>query len=199
MKLNMYIDGEWVESSSGEMAPLLSPATGEVVAEVPQGTVEDAKQAIRAANNAKEKIADMPVFDRARMLHAVADQLEKNKKELAPELSLEHGKPLHEARGEIHTAIEMWRDAAEDIKRLEGEVLPSSARSKQKNHDHQTTTWCHCRDYALELPPYHTHRVPLRRSGCGERGGMETGQHDADDCLSYGSILRGSRGSERRA
>ena len=131
MRLKMYIDGEWAESEGGEYTPLRSPATGEVLAEVPRGTREDVKRAVEVANKAKGRIADMPIFERARLCHAIADRLEGKGEELAKELSLEHGKPLREARGEVETAVEMWRAAAEDIKRLEGEVLPSSDPNKR--------------------------------------------------------------------
>jgi len=94
MRLKMYIDGEWVESESGEFTPLRSPATGEFLAEVPRGTREDVKRAVEVANKAKGRIAHMPIFERARLCHAIADRLEGKKEELVKELSLEHGKPL---------------------------------------------------------------------------------------------------------
>jgi acyl-CoA reductase-like NAD-dependent aldehyde dehydrogenase len=47
-----YVGGEWVESSSGETMPVLNPATGETIAEVPRGTEEDVSRAIAAARKA---------------------------------------------------------------------------------------------------------------------------------------------------
>ena len=73
MKPKMYIDGQWVDSGSGEVVPIRSPATGEVLAEVPQGNGDDVRKAVEAACKAKALIAGTPVFERAKMCHAIAD------------------------------------------------------------------------------------------------------------------------------
>jgi succinate-semialdehyde dehydrogenase/glutarate-semialdehyde dehydrogenase len=122
----MFVDGSWVASRSGETAPATSPATGEVIAGVPQGDRADAQAAIDAANRAAPDWARLTAFERAAKMHAVGDAIEARRDELARTLTLDQGKPLRaEAYDEVDELIEYWRMAAEDGKRLGGE-LPNS-------------------------------------------------------------------------
>src|SRR4029078_11592770 len=69
----------------------------------------------------------MGVFERSDLLHRVASLILERREAIALDLAREQGKPYHsDALVEVDVAAEMWRDAAEIIKRLEGEVLPSS-------------------------------------------------------------------------
>jgi acyl-CoA reductase-like NAD-dependent aldehyde dehydrogenase len=126
-RLSMYIGGEWINSASGETFDRTSPVTGEVLASLPKANREDAQVAIDAANRARSHMSSMPVFERAALCHAIADVLESKHKSLGEELSLEQGKPYREACDEILFAAELYRDAAENIKRLETSIVPSSA------------------------------------------------------------------------
>ena len=129
--LGMFVDGRWVPSESGRTFAATSPATGEVIARVPEGTRADASRAVEAAHRARAAMRSPGAFGRARMLHAVADVIERRSAELARELTLDQGKPYHaEALGEVSEAADYFRIAAEDAKRLEGEVLPSVSASK---------------------------------------------------------------------
>ncbi len=132
VKHKLHIGGEWVDSDGGKLWPVRSPATGEVLAEVPLGTPADVDRAVEAAHTAKGQISSLTVFERARLLNAIADAIAAEKETIARDLAMEQGKPYHsEALGEIEVAVEMWRDAAEIIKRLESEVLPSSDPRKR--------------------------------------------------------------------
>ena len=123
----LFIGGEWVDGADGRYTPVRSPATGEILAEVPLGTPEDADRAVLAAGAAQHEMAAMGVFARADLLNRVADVILERKEAIAHDLAQEQGKPyVSDAILEVETAVEMWRDAAEIIKRLEGEVLPSS-------------------------------------------------------------------------
>jgi succinate-semialdehyde dehydrogenase/glutarate-semialdehyde dehydrogenase len=109
-----------------------SPATGEIIAQVGQGTRKDVGRAVEAAWQAHGQLAQLTPFARASMCHRVADLLEQRKEEIARDLSLEQGKPYRlEALPEVETAAEMFRDAAEGIKRLETGVIPSSDPAKR--------------------------------------------------------------------
>ncbi len=122
----MFVDGAWTGSLSGETFTADSPATGEVIGEVPQGTRDDARLAIGAANRASDGWARTTAFARAAALHRVADVVEKRRDELARTLTLDQGKPLRsEAYDEVEELVQYWRNAAEDGKRLEGR-LPNS-------------------------------------------------------------------------
>src|SRR6266446_9981957 len=127
----MFVDGKWVESESGEYFDADSPATGEIIAQVPKGNRADAQRAVEAAHRARASMASLKGFERSRRLHRIAETIEKRADELARVLTLDQGKPMKaEAVGEVAEAVEYFRIAAEDLKRLEGRVLPSASPSK---------------------------------------------------------------------
>jgi len=122
----MFLGGSWQASSSGETFDATSPATGELIATVPQGDRGDATRAIDAARGAADGWARVTAFERAAKMHAVGDLIESRRDELAHTLTLDQGKPLRaEAFDEVDELVEYWRMAAEDAKRLGGE-LPNS-------------------------------------------------------------------------
>jgi len=122
----MFVGGSWQPSASGETFEATSPATGEVIATVPQGDRSDAARAIHAAQEAGDGWARLTAFERAAKMHAVGDLIESRRDELARTLTLDQGKPLRaEAFDEVDELVEYWRMAAEDAKRLKGE-LPNS-------------------------------------------------------------------------
>ena len=129
--LKMFVGGRWVDSESGETFEALSPATGDVIATLPKGTRADAARAVEAAHQARAAMAGLGAFDRAALLHRIAEAMERHREELARWLSLDQGKPYKaEAVGEVGEAIEYFRIAAEDIKRLETNVIPSISKNK---------------------------------------------------------------------
>jgi|FLYN01.1.fsa_nt_gi succinate-semialdehyde dehydrogenase/glutarate-semialdehyde dehydrogenase len=131
MRKQSYIAGEWVDGS-GDLWRVCSPSTGEALAEIVLCTAADVDRAVDAAQSARSTIAGMTVFERANLLHAIADAIIADKETIARDLALEQGKPYHrDALVEVEVAVEMWRDAAEIIKRLETEVLPSSDPNKR--------------------------------------------------------------------
>src|SRR5215212_3038118 len=117
------VDGAWVPAVSGETFTAVSPATGETIGTVPWGDRADAQRAIDAANRAFDGWSRLTAFERAARMHAVGDVIERRRDELARLLTLEQGKPLRaEAYDEVDELIEYWRSAAEDGKRLGGEL-----------------------------------------------------------------------------
>src|SRR5216110_1890431 len=127
----MFVDGKWVESESGEYFDADSPATGEIIAQVPKGTRADAQRAVEAAHKARAAMAGLKGFERSKRLHRVAEAIEKRREEIGRLLTLDQGKPFRaEALGEVDECIEYFKIAAEDLKRLEGRVLPSSSPTK---------------------------------------------------------------------
>ena len=127
----MFVDGAWVESESGQTFDAISPATGETIAQVPKGTRADARRAVEAAHKARSAMAGLKGFARSGRLYRIADAIERRREELASLLTLDQGKPMvAEALGEVDEAAEYFRIAAEDLKRLEGRVIPSASPSK---------------------------------------------------------------------
>jgi acyl-CoA reductase-like NAD-dependent aldehyde dehydrogenase len=127
----MFVDGRWTSSVSGETFTADSPATGASLGEVPQGTREDAQLAIGAANRAADAWSRLTVFERAMFMNRVGDAIEQRREALAQTLTLDQGKPLHESRDEVEELIAYWRNAAEDGKRLEGRLANSMSPGKR--------------------------------------------------------------------
>ena len=102
-----------------------NPATGQVVSEVPDSTVEDAREAIELAEKAQRSWEKLAPIERAGYLHRIAAGIRKDAEHLARVLSEEQGKPLDQARGEVNGTADYFDYTAEWARRVEGEVIPS--------------------------------------------------------------------------
>ncbi|MDQ0974746.1 malonate-semialdehyde dehydrogenase (acetylating)/methylmalonate-semialdehyde dehydrogenase [Neobacillus niacini] len=111
-KLKNFINGEWVPSKSAMYEDVYNPATKEVIAQVPLSTYEDVNDAIEAAQAAFEDWRLVPVQQRARILFKFQQLLQDNKEELARLITIENGKNLTEALGEVGRGIENVEFAA---------------------------------------------------------------------------------------
>jgi acyl-CoA reductase-like NAD-dependent aldehyde dehydrogenase len=132
MATRMFVDGEWCDAAGGATVEATSPATGESLGEVAEGGREDARRAIAAANAAFPAWAARTGFERAALLHRVADACEARSDELARILTLDQGKPLKaEAEVEVGELVEFFRMAAEDGKRVEGRIPESAAPGRR--------------------------------------------------------------------
>jgi acyl-CoA reductase-like NAD-dependent aldehyde dehydrogenase len=132
MATRMFIDGEWADAAHGVTVDATSPATGESLGPVAEGSREDARRAIAAANAAFQAWAARTGFERAALIHRVADACERRSDELARICTLDQGKPLRaEAEVEVGELIEFFRMAAEDAKRLEGRIPESAAPGRR--------------------------------------------------------------------
>jgi acyl-CoA reductase-like NAD-dependent aldehyde dehydrogenase len=130
--LQNFIAGEWVESTGQSVREIVSPVTGEKLADAPDASREDVAGAARAARAAQPGWAALSAWDRARVCHAIADLIEERREEMARELSLEQGKPFTaEAIPDIEEIAENFRIAAEDVKRMETAILPSQDVDKR--------------------------------------------------------------------
>jgi succinate-semialdehyde dehydrogenase/glutarate-semialdehyde dehydrogenase len=128
----MFVGGDWQPGAEGETFEATSPATGELIATVPRGDRTDATRAIDAARGAADGWARLSAFARAAKMHAVGDLIESRRDQLARTLTLDQGKPLRaEAFDEVAELVEYWRMAAEDCKRLGGELPNSSSQGKR--------------------------------------------------------------------
>lgn len=121
----MYIDGTWTEGTSGKVMDAVNPATGEVFAGFCQGTVSDVKKAVAAAKKSfyiTREWRDMDSQTRAGVLLKIADMLEADAEDLAMLDTLDNGKPLREAQGDISDGIHTFRYYAGLIKAPQGGV-----------------------------------------------------------------------------
>jgi succinate-semialdehyde dehydrogenase/glutarate-semialdehyde dehydrogenase len=131
-RTELLIGGEWVDGRADEPIVVRSPSTGERLADVSAATTADVDAAVAAAREAQVVLERMPPFERADLLHATADRLEERAEDLARQLTSEQGKPIAtEARGEIEESAEIFRWAAEEVKRLETPVLPGADPDKK--------------------------------------------------------------------
>ena len=130
--LENFIGGEWVASTSDDVRQIVSPVTGEMLAEAPDASSEDIERAVAAARAAQPRWAAVSAWERARVCHAIADLIEERREDFARELSLEQGKPYAaEALADIDETAENFRIAAEDVKRMETAIVPSQDVAKR--------------------------------------------------------------------
>ena len=127
-RLRNYINGAWCESSAGQYLDVRNPATDEVLALTPLSPPEEVSQAAEAAAKAQAEWRRVPATQRVQYLFKLKDLMERSFDELARTITIENGKVLDDARGEMRRAIEnvevacgipnmMLGDFAEDIAR----------------------------------------------------------------------------------
>jgi succinate-semialdehyde dehydrogenase / glutarate-semialdehyde dehydrogenase len=118
-----YIDGQW--SSGGPTYAVVNPANGTLIADVQCAAAEEANLAIDAANRALPAWRTLTAKERSQRLKRWSDLMLSNQKDLAHLLSLEQGKPLAEAMGEVVYAASFLEWFGEEAKRAYGDVIPS--------------------------------------------------------------------------
>ncbi|MEM9412420.1 MAG: aldehyde dehydrogenase [Planctomycetota bacterium] len=121
----MYIDGQWCDSSSGEVIQVASPTTEEVLYSVPKGNQQDAKTALESAQRAQSAWAALPAVQRGEMLSKFADLIRENRERLAKILTQEMGKTYSLALGEVDVSADFINFPAQAARRIEGDILPS--------------------------------------------------------------------------
>src|SRR5436190_7996992 len=117
-----FIGGDWADSVSGETMEVISPATGEVIAEVPRCGGEDVDRAVEAAEAALPDWLDKTPKDRSELLHKLADVLDEHAEELAQLESVNVGKPLMASRDEMPFSADNLRFFAGAARQLEGKA-----------------------------------------------------------------------------
>ncbi|MEV6300514.1 NAD-dependent succinate-semialdehyde dehydrogenase [Actinoplanes sp. NPDC051861] len=122
--LRLFIDGEWV--MTGRSAPVLDPATEEILGHVPLASTADLDRAVRAAVRGFEAWRNTPIAERTAILHRAADLLAERADRVATVMTSEQGKPWKEARGEVQRVAGALRWDAEDARRAYGRIIPSA-------------------------------------------------------------------------
>ncbi|WP_129629132.1 NAD-dependent succinate-semialdehyde dehydrogenase [Candidatus Oscillochloris fontis] len=125
------IAGEWVEAHTNARFPVTNPATDAQLTEVPDGGAADAQAAIEAAVAALPGWAATPAPQRAGVLRRVAALMLEQQERLATIMTLEQGKPLAEARGEIAYAASFFSWFAGEAERIYGQTIPASVANKR--------------------------------------------------------------------
>ena len=120
-----WLNGQWAAADNGETFPVDNPATGEHVGVVPRMGAAETERAIDAANAAWPAWRALTAKARAALLQAWLQQIQQHAEDLAVLMTVEQGKPLAEARGEVAYAASFIEWFAEEAKRLYGETIPS--------------------------------------------------------------------------
>ncbi|HEY3954897.1 MAG TPA: NAD-dependent succinate-semialdehyde dehydrogenase [Streptosporangiaceae bacterium] len=116
----LYIDGAWGDAAGGASFQVTDPATGRPLCLVADASPADGRRALNAAAGAQAAFAQVPPAERAGMLTAAFRLLHERIDDLALLMTLEMGKPLAEARGEISYAAEFFRHFAGEAVRIDG-------------------------------------------------------------------------------
>jgi len=116
----LFIGGEWRPASEAGRLEVHDPATGQVIKQIADGTVADGRAAIGAAADAFPGWAATPTRERAELLRRAFDLLQQRKEDFALLMTLEMGKPLAEARGEVAYGGEFLRWFSEEAAHVQG-------------------------------------------------------------------------------
>ncbi|MFQ5879693.1 MAG: aldehyde dehydrogenase family protein [Dehalococcoidia bacterium] len=130
-KIELLINGEWVSSSSGETFPVCDPASGEMIGTATSATAEDVGRAIEAADAAFKQWAKTPAPARAKVLKEAARLAYERAEEIGRLLTVEQGKPVNEAVGEVKTSADALEFFAEEAWRIQGETMPTSKPNRR--------------------------------------------------------------------
>jgi 1-pyrroline dehydrogenase len=115
-----FVGGEWVDAAEGGTAEIINPATGETIAEVPQGSQADVDRAVESAKKAAPEWREATPAERADVLLKLADVIDEHAEELAELESRNVGKPLAAARDEMPVSADNIRFFAGAARILEG-------------------------------------------------------------------------------
>ncbi len=126
-----YVNGAWVDADDGRTYAVTDPATGETLTEVPRMGAAETRRAIEAANAALPGWRALPAKERSKIMRRWGELMLENADDLAALMTLEQGKPLAEAKGEVGYAASFFEWFAEEAKRVYGDVIPSPTNDRR--------------------------------------------------------------------
>lgn len=121
----MLIGGEWIASRPGALIEVENPADDTIIGTIPEGSAEDAARAVAAARKAQPAWAARPAVERGRAVRKLAQLVAGRAEELAVLITREQGKPIGQARGEVGAVVGFLDHAAENARRIEGDIIAS--------------------------------------------------------------------------
>ena len=125
-----FIAGQWFNAMGGNTLDVINPATQAVVTTIPCCGGEDAQVAINAAQKAQQQWQCRTAKERAQVLRKWYEQVIAHQEDLALIMTIEQGKPLAEAQGEVQYAASFIEWFAEEAKRAYGDVIPSTVANR---------------------------------------------------------------------
>jgi succinate-semialdehyde dehydrogenase/glutarate-semialdehyde dehydrogenase len=123
--LALFIDGDFLSADGRKTEPVLNPATGQTLALLPRAGIADLDRALAAAQAAFLSWRKVSAYDRARIMKRAADLIRERKVAIGRILTLEQGKPLAEAEGEVAVSADIIEWYAEEGRRAYGRLIPS--------------------------------------------------------------------------
>ena len=123
----LFIDGAWSAAAAGRSLPVVSPATGDVVGTVAHAERANLDRALESADKGYRTWRRISAFDRSKAMRKAADLLRQRADAIAPLLTIEQGKPLPEAKGEVLAGADVIDWFAEEARRTYGRVIPARA------------------------------------------------------------------------
>ena len=138
----LYIGGSWRAAANGNTFQVLDPSTEAILAHVPDATLEDAATAVDAAARAAPDWAATPPRKRSEILRRCFELMTARSEELAKLISLENGKALRDARGEVAYAAEFFRWNAEEAVRIKGDFVTAPSGANRIIVDYQPIGIC---------------------------------------------------------
>ena len=131
LRQQCYIDGQWADADGGKVIDVTNPATGEVIATVPNMGTDETRRAIEAAEAAMPAWRAKTAGERAKIMRAWFNLMMENQEDLGRLMTAEQGKPLAEAKGEIAYAASFIEWFAEEGKRAYGDTIPAPQADKR--------------------------------------------------------------------
>ena len=126
-QVNLHIAGAWVPSESGKTLEVMNPATGDVLGKLAHAGVADLDRALGATEKGFHTWRKISAYERSKIMRKAAELMRERAGETARLMTMEQGKPLAEARGELMVAADVIEWFAEEAKRAYGRVIPARA------------------------------------------------------------------------
>ena len=123
--VSLFIDGAWTQAAASRTLPVVSPANGDTIGSVAHADRADLDRALEAADKGFRAWRKVSAFDRSKVMRKAADLLRARADAIAPLLTMEQGKPLPEAKGEVLAAADVIDWFAEEARRTYGRVIPA--------------------------------------------------------------------------
>jgi succinate-semialdehyde dehydrogenase / glutarate-semialdehyde dehydrogenase len=123
--VNLFINGAWKPAVSGKTLPVLNPATEETIGTVAHAEQADLDLALTAAQKGFETWRKVSAYERYRLMRKAADILRGRSDEIATLMTMEQGKPLAEAKGEVQAGADVIDWFAEEARRAYGRTVPA--------------------------------------------------------------------------
>ena len=139
-----YINGIWLAADTNATIEVTNPANGEVIGSIPDMTGVETARAIEAARVAMISWRKQTAKQRAVILRRWFDLIMANQDDLGRIMTLEQGKPLNEAKGEIAYAASFIEWFAEEGKRTYGDIIPTHTLELSISHDYPQVRTCSC-------------------------------------------------------